>query len=85
MSHASATPFQSHVDPQLRSIKTTTQMSFLPGLGLTAPTALPTAEADSVERTITLSAGSEWRFEVPSTSSLSVKLLTSGEAPSTLR
>lgn len=81
MSHASATPFQSHVDPQLRSIKTTTQMSFLPGLGLTAPTALPTAEADSVERTITLSAGSEWRFEVPSTSSLSVKLLTSGEAP----
>jgi len=56
-------------------------MSFLPGLGLTAPTAVLAAEADSVERTITIPAGSEWRFEVPFTSSLSVKLLTAVEAP----
>lgn len=48
-------------------------MSFLPGLGLSAPPSQPPLE--QLTRTVTLRANSEWRFEVPSTHSITVKLL----------
>lgn len=48
----------------------------LPGLGLTAPTATPTtAPVDTPPRSINLSSGSEFRFEVPFTSTLTLTLI----------
>jgi len=55
-------------------------MSFLPGLGLTAPSAQQQAPQERTERSVTLSAGSEWRLEVPTDATISVKLIA--EPPS---
>lgn len=48
-------------------------MSFLPGLGLSAPSEAPPPNEES--REISLSKGSEWRFEVALNTTVTVKLL----------
>jgi polyribonucleotide 5'-hydroxyl-kinase len=56
-------------------------MSFLPGLGLTNPTS--TTNLDPSERptkTITLQAGSEYRFEVPASTTVTITVLLESAA-----